>query len=235
MPDPSPNLFMGADLVDGCCPSPRPVDIAFLDRLLVCKFDRWDFNFEGEGLLPSAFRSSGFVLAVDGPQGLAGAPSATMRACEKIGGVAGKSPYDFPRTGIPFGGFVTSSVRLFATLWRSGAYHLHGFPPDPSHQATLIEVYPGKAWHILAKVLKEPPPSAKKQRLAGRLQRQSLLEAAGLRLPSGTTPTHDQLDAALAALIALRFANGECTRSDGVAPFWDESKQVLREGFIIYP
>jgi len=235
MLNPSPNLFIGVDLVDGCCPMPRPVDIAFVDRSLLCRFGRWDFNFDGKGLLPDALASPGFVLAIDGPQGLAGEVGATMRVCERMGGVAGKSPYDFPRTGIPFGDFVTSSVRLFASLWLSGRFHFYGLPPSTGHEATLIEVYPGKAWHILAKVLEEPSPSAKKQRLAGRLQRDRLLEAAGLRLPPGSAPTHDQLDAALAALIAYRFANGKSTRCDGIAPCWDASKRVLREGFIIYP
>ena len=136
--------------------------------------------------------------------------------------------------GVQFERFVQSSVRLFASLWRSRRFHLHGLPPPDTSQAALIEVYPGKAWHILATLLKMPPPTVKKQRSAGRLQRQRLLKAAGLRLPPRPTPTHDQLDAALAALISLRFANGECTRCDGVSPFWDESKQVLREGFIVY-
>src|SRR3990170_4884241 len=230
----TPGLFIGVDLIGGCRPTPRLVDIAFLDRSLTCEFDRWTFNFEGKGLMPNELAPPGFILAVDGPQGLAGEPDATMRVCEKIGGVAGKSPYDFPRAGVPFGGFVQSSVRLFASLWRSRRFHLHGLPPPDTSQAALIEVYPGKAWHILATLLKMPPPTVKKQRSAGRLQRQRLLKAAGLRLPPRPTPTHDQLDAALAALISLRFANGECARCDGVSPFWDESKQVLREGFIVY-
>lgn len=230
------DLFVGADLVDGCRPSPRLVDIAFLDRSLTCEFDHWTFDFGGKGLLPGALASPGFVLAVDGPQGLAGEAGATMRVCEKIGGGVGQSPYDFPRAGVPFGGFVQSSVRLFASLWLSGRFHLHGLPPADGPEATLIEVYPGKAWHILAGLLKMPPPTVRKQRLAGRLQRQVLLENAGIHLPPAIKPpTHDQLDAALATLIALRFANGECTRCDGAAPFWDESKQVLREGFIVYP
>jgi len=231
----TPGLFIGVDLIDGCRPTPRLVDIAFLDRSLTCEFDRWTFNFEGKGLMPNELAPPGFILAVDGPQGLAGEAGATMRVCEKIGGVAGKSPYDFPRASVPFGGFVQSSVRLFASLWLSGRFHLYGLPPPSAQEATLIEVYPGKAWHILATLLKMPRPTANKQRLAGRLQRQGLLETAGLRLPPGLTSTHDQLDAALAALIALRLANDECTRSDGVAPFWDESRQVLREGFIFYP
>jgi len=236
MPNPSTNLFIGVDLVDGGCPSPRLVDIAFLDRSLTCEFDCWAFNFEGKSLLPGALAPPGFTLAIDGPQGLAGEAGATMRVCEKIGGVAGKSPYDFPRTGFPFSGFVTSSVRLFASLWQSGRFQLHGLPPPVGSETTLIEVYPGRAWHILAGLVTRQYEErlVKKTRVEGRRQRQRLLEAAGLRLPAGSKPTHDQLDAALAALIAFRFAEGNSTQQ-GDPPFWDESKQVLREGFIVYP
>lgn len=215
-------------MVDGCKPSPKKVDIAFLDHSLVCTFATWDFDPQGRGLFPGQLRPPGFILAIDGPQGLAGSPGDGMRRCEKVGGVAGKSPYDFPSLDRPFAGFVVSSVRLFAALWQSGKFHLHGLPSSSTHQATLIEVYPGKAWTCLAKGL------AKKQRLEGRRQRQRLLEVRGVRLPSGGLPTHDQLDAALGALIAFLFAQGD-TIQEGTPPFWDASKQVLREGFIIYP
>jgi predicted RNase H-like nuclease len=134
---------------------------------------------------------------------------------------------------MPYSGFVASSIRLFAALWRSRRFHLHGFQAESTHEATLIEVYPGKAWVDLARLI-QMPLTEKKDRVEGRRQRQRLLEASQVRLPSGRLPTHDQLDAALAALIAFRFAEGETTQQ-GVSPFWDNSKQVIREGFIVYP
>jgi hypothetical protein len=228
-----PSLFIGLDMVDGCRPSPRKVDVAFLDRSLGCTFDQWDFDPKGKGLLPGQLGSPGFVLAIDGPQGLAGSPGDPMRICERAGGVAGKSPYDFPPLDRPFAGFIASSVRLFAALLQSGKFHLHGLPVSSSHEARLIEVYPGKGWADVAK-RNEIPLTEKKQRLEGRKQRQCLLEASEIRLPPGSVPTHDQLDAALAALTAFRFAEGEATEQ-GVSPFWDSSKQVIREGFIVYP
>src|SRR3989442_345122 len=120
------NLFVGVDMVDGCKLSPRAVDVAFLDRSLICTFDQWDFDPQGKGLFPGQLRPPGFTLAIDGPQGLAGSPGDTMRRCERVGGVAGKSPYNFPPRNVPFSGFVESSVRLFGALWQSGKFHLHG-------------------------------------------------------------------------------------------------------------
>lgn len=228
-----PTLFIGLDMVDGCRPSPRKVDVAFLDRSLVCTFDQWDFHPGGKGLFPGQLKPRGFILAIDGPQGLAGSPGDRMRKCERAGGAAGKSPYDFPPLNRPFAGFIVSSVRLFAALWQSRMFHLHGFQAEPAHQATLIEVYPGKAWADLARRV-QISLTEKKQRLEGRSQRQRLLEAVGIRLPGSGLPTHDQLDAALAGLIAFRFAAGR-TIQQGAPPFWDASKQVLREGFIVYP
>ena len=228
-----PSLFIGLDMVDGCRPSPRKVDLAFLDRSLVCAFDQWDFDPSGKGLFPGQLKPPGFVLAIDGPQGLAGSPGDPMRRCERAGGVAGKSPYDFPPLNRPFAGFIVSSVRLYVTLWQSGKFHLHGLPSSSTHEASLIEVYPGKAWADLAK-RRQIPLTEKKQRLEGRRQRQRLLEASGIRLSLSSLPTHDQLDAALAALIAFLFAEDKATEQ-GAQPFWDDAVQVLREGFIVYP
>jgi len=228
-----PSLFIGLDMVDGCRPSPRKVDLASLDRSLVCTFDQWDFDSSGKGLFPGQLGPAGFVLAIDGPQGLAGSPGDLMRKCERVGGVAGKTPYDFPPLDRPFAGFIVSSVRLFATLWQSGKFHLHGLPSSSSHEGSLIEVYPGKAWADLAKRT-QMLLTEKKQRSEGRRQRQRLLEASGIRLSLSSLPTHDQLDAALAALIAFFFAEGKATEQ-GTRPFWDDASHVLREGFIVYP
>ncbi len=228
-----PGLFIGLDMVDGCRPSPRKVDIAFLDRSGVCTFEQWDFDASGKGLSPGQLAPPGFVLAIDGPQGLAACIDDRMRRCEQAGRAAGKSPYAFPSLNKPYGGFVTSSIALFVALWRSSLFHLHGFPVEPTHQATLIEVYPGNAWRNLASSL-QVPLTAKKQRLEGRRQRKNILESAGILLPSDALPTHDQLDAALAALLASLFSEGKFTEQ-GEPPFWDDSAQVLREGFMIYP
>ncbi len=226
-------LYVGLDMVDGTKVPPRPVDWACLDDSLNCRFGQWDFNSEGKGLYPGELALAGFVLAIDGPQGLAGAPGRKMRECEREGGTPGKSPYDFPPPRQIFSGYLTSSIRLFATLWQSGLFHLHGMPREPSHQATLIEVYPGKAWPELA-TSTQMPLEGKKRSLQGRRERKAILGAAGLSLPSTGIPSHDQLDAALEAFIAYRFAAGRYVQH-GDPPVWDSTKGVLREGFIIYP
>lgn len=229
------NLFVGLDMVDGCRPSPRKVDLAFLDPSLTCTFGTWDFEPNADGLLPGDLAPPGFILAIDGPQGLARSPGESMRECERAGGVAGKSPYEFPPQSRPLGGFVVSSVKLFAALWQSNMFHLHGLPKAPSHQATLVEVYPGNAWPKLAEQSGMIQKSLKKKRLReGREQRLALLKQNRVGMPSNALPTHDQLDAALAALIALSFAQGRTTQQ-GAPPFWDGSKRTLREGFIVYP
>ena len=229
------NCFIGLDMVDGSRPEPRPADLAFMDRSLICEFDLWEFDPTGKGLLPNQLRPPGFVLAIDGPQGLAGSPGDTMRKAERVGGIAGKSPYDFPPRGSPYSGFVTSSIRLFAALWRTGKFHLHGLPPTANHEATLIEVYPGTAWHKLARLSKMDPRNLKRKTVReGREQRLRILERNGVRVVLGRLPNHDQLDAALAALTAARFAEGKTTE-EGTRPFWDESQHVLREGLISYP
>ena len=227
--------FVGLDMVDGCKPSPRRVDLAFLARSLDCTFGTWEFDPSGGGLLPDQLAPPGFVLAIDGPQGLARSPGQSMRECERVGGVAGKSPYEFPPLNKPYGGFVRSSVMLFAALWQSGKFHLHGTAAAPGDQASLIEVYPGRAWRRLADLSELDPKLLRNKRLReGRGQRLRLLERNGVGLPVDTLPTHDQLDAALAAFIAYRIVQVRTTQQ-GAPPVWDAAKRVLREGFIVYP
>lgn len=228
----SARVFVGLDMVDGSRPSPRPVDLALLDESLECAFEQWAFRCDGRGLFPDELGPPGFVLAIDGPQGLAGEPGKTMRECEREGGTPGKSPYDFPQSG-PYAGYVSSSVRLFAVLWRSRKFDLHGFAPSGTGEASLIEVYPGNAWKTMSQET-GLPLTVKKQRRKGRQERTEILAALGLRMPVRSLPTHDQLDAALAALTALRYTNDQF-RDEGTAPFWDGSRGVLREGFIVYP
>jgi len=169
---------------------------------------------------------------VDGPQGLAGAPGQSMRMCERELRTAGKCPYTFSPLGQPYAGFVRGSVELFYSLLQSGLFLLHGMSgPGPFG---LIEVYPGSAWPVLS----GGEPLEKKALLRGRRRRQRLLLQRGLRFPSDygadRPPTHDQLDAALAAYIGFLFWQGR-TVSCGAGPAEDLGAGVLREGFIVQP
>ncbi|MFW6150875.1 MAG: DUF429 domain-containing protein, partial [Chloroflexota bacterium] len=208
-------FFIGLDLSDPFARRKRPCTRAVLDPGLACSFEEWDYDTRGCGILPARAGSSGGVLAVDGPQGLAGTPGQSMRMCERELRTAGKSSYAFRPLGQPYAGFVRGSVELFYSLVHSGLFLLHGM--NGSGRFGLIEVYPGSAWPVLS----GGEPLEKKGALRGRRRRQHLLLQRGLRFPShcgpDRLPTHDQLDAALVAYIGFLFWRGR-TVSCGTEP-----------------
>jgi predicted nuclease with RNAse H fold len=165
------------------------------------------------------------VVAVDGPQGLA-APGRTVRVAERELRCAGKTPDVLPEPGsAPFAGFLRGSVLLFAALRARG---LGVFGEAPADRAVLLEVYPADLWKKWA-----GHALPKKQTAEGRRARWDLLRGQGLELPLGAGDiTHDQLDAAAAALAAYLWATGR-TNAWGEPPRWDEAAGVLREGLIV--
>ncbi len=184
--------YIGVDLTDGTVAKPRPVDVCgldFEDDALVARF--WTWTWEGPGLdaVVEELEAARCSL-LDGPQALATA-GARMRACEARVGAAGKTPDNLEETTRRvFGGFVRSSVEVFAAL------HAAGLPVSPAGVLGGVgEVYPGELWTRLSRGF------VKKTTSFGRAQRRAVLEACGVRF---TEPrlTHDQLDAALAALTA---------------------------------
>ena len=67
----------------------------------------------------------------------------------------------------------------------------------------------------------------------GRRARWDLLRGQGLELPKGPAEiTHDELDAAAAALAAYLWATGR-TNAFGEPPLWDPAAGALREGFLV--
>jgi hypothetical protein len=185
-------LYIGADLTDGTVRRPRPVDGCGLDLAdggLVARF--WTWRWEGSGIpgVVEELRSARCSL-LDAPQALAAA-GAQMRACERATGAAGKTPDDVAKTkGRVFGGFVRSSLELF------GALHGAGVRISPAGVIGGVgEVYPGELWMRLAGRL------AKKTTRLGREQRRAVLGVCSVRFGE-VLLTHDQLDAALAALVA---------------------------------
>jgi predicted nuclease with RNAse H fold len=99
------------------------------------------------------------------------------------------------------GSWMDVGIRLFAALRTAGH--------------SPLEVYPFGAFRTLA----ANRPLPKKQTPAGRHARAALLEAAGVAMPD--TSSHDCLDAAAAALVALHHLGGRATRAtcghDGTA------------------
>ena len=113
--------FVGVDLTDPAASAPRPCDIAVLDGELTCTFSQWDYREDGLSIVPAQVVGRPFVLAIDGPQGLAGEPGATVRESERSVNAPGRSPYELPSNGRPYAGFIAGSVRLFHALVTSGA------------------------------------------------------------------------------------------------------------------
>ncbi len=223
-------VFIGLDLTDPTAATPRKCDYAVLDSDLNCVFGQWTYKEDGAGIIPEPALGRSFILAVDGPQGLASDAGATMRESERLVNAPGHSTYDLPENGTPFAGFIAGSVRLFHHLVVSGSrFRLLGYDGAPASDATLLEVYPGAAWKLLA-----GQPLARKTSLEGRQQRVELLESLGVRLPESSPPTHDQLDAAMAAWTAYKFRRGEVTVM-GRAPELDDAAGVIREGYIVQP
>ncbi len=227
-------VFIGLDLADPTVNSPRPCDYAILNAELACEFGQWSYREDGAGIIPKPALGRSFILAVDGPQGLAGDPGATMREAERLVNAPGHSPYALPEEGAPFAGFIRGSVRLFHKLATSGSrFRLLGYDGMPPSDATLLEVFPGAAWKLLAT---DPLPA--KTTRAGREARAQLLADIGVRLPAAgapdSLPTHDQLDAAIAAWTAYKFWRGEVAMM-GRAPELDHAAGVVREGYIVQP
>jgi len=226
-------FYIGIDLSDPYARDKRNCTRAILGPDLECTFSEWKHDVTGFEIVPSELLNSQFLMAIDGPQGLAGSPERRMRLCEQQLRTAGKSPYYLPTPGTPYAGFVKGSAELFYSLYRSGRFCLYGMPEAEQTNTSLIEVYPGSAWPILAGTY-----LANKRLPAGRQSRYNLLINSGLvfspQFNIEQPPTHDELDAAAAAYIAYLFHH-EKTCKYGENPYEDKSMRTIREGFIIQP
>lgn len=223
-------FLIGLDLTDPYAAKKRRCDVAIVDPDLHCTFDDWAFDEGGSGIVPSRALGHSFLLAIDGPQGLAGEQGATMRKSERLVNAPGHTPYDLPEDGRPYQGLITGSVKLFHRLVTSGGrFRLLGLDGVPPSDANLLEVFPGAAWRTVAE---RPLPAKRTQE--GRTARFELLQRLGLTFDAGKLPTVDQLDAAMAAWVAHRF-DFEDVRIEGQAPELDDEAHVIREGYIVQP
>ena len=226
------SIFIGIDLSDPFAKRRRPCARATIGPKLSCMFDEWEYDVTGSQIVPDYILPTQFLIAIDGPQGLAGDPERTMRLSERLLAAAGKSPYAFRPIEQPYAGFVQGSVRLFHSLVRSQRLELYGLN-DAEVDANLIEVYPGAAW---PRISGQRLPS--KKTLAGRQSRYAVLMTLGITFSPKYTPevppTHDELDAAVAAYTAYLFSLGRTTKY-GQSPFEDARLGILREGWIIQP
>jgi len=222
--------YVGLDLTDPYAQRRRPCDLAILGPELDCTFDKWNYKVDGSGIVPARALGRSFILAIDGPQGLAGSVDALLRESERLVNAPGRTPYELPKSGKPYSGFIQGSVELFYRLVTSGSrFRLLGMEDVLPTDANLIEVFPGGAWKVIA-----ASPLPAKRSLDGRQARRELLESFDVTFPTGDLPTHDQLDATMAAWVAYAMHQG-CVSAEGVPPGLDENAGVVREGFIVQP
>ncbi|MEX2598938.1 MAG: DUF429 domain-containing protein [Dehalococcoidia bacterium] len=222
--------YIGLDLTDPTANKKRPCDVAVLTPELECSFSTWDYREDGSGIVPKKAIGKAFILAVDGPQGLAGDPGAYMRWSERQVNAPGRTPYELPTDGRPYTGLITGSVNLFSRLVASGSrFRLLGLDGISASDANLLEVFPGRAFRDVAGA--QLPA---KRTLEGRKARFELLRSLEIKFPNDKLPTTDQLDAAMAAWVAYCFDRGEA-RIEGQAPELDTATGVIREGYIVCP
>lgn len=235
--------FVGIDLTSAFAARPRPIDVAVLDDELNAKFTAvvWSAAEAVVGRDPAFLTqmlreqvpvksSERMVVAIDGPQGLATVGN-TMRACERTLGTPGRTPSNIPpaeEAGVPFQGYIRSSIDLFAGLVGTALWPLAGLNGVSNFDAGLWEVFPGAEWVVLAKRRLPLKTTA-----AGRQARRSLFEVLEVIFPTQAVPTADQNDALVGAYLAWCVHNRPSSvELVGVAPHAADGE--LREGFILH-
>jgi hypothetical protein len=223
--------YVGVDLTDRYSKSCRNVDVCGLTprstEKLIATFWYWRWDVP-PGILDVTMIVEELrkcrTAMLDGPQALAA--NTLLRACESAAGAAAKTPYARPALNQFCGGFVCSSLDLFAALAQAGM----NISPL-KFLGGVCEVYPGHIWRILSGCV-----IPKKSTREGRLVRKRILEAFGVsNLPA--LPKHDQNDACLAALLAAAADNavpGVTVKGIGVDLF-EDSDGTLREGLMVIP
>ena len=221
--------YLGVDVTDRYSDSARPMDVCGLEircGKLIPHFWTWRWTPPGlidvRGLLPEIAAAAAVML--DGPQGLARVGHG-IRACEKALAAAGKTADVRPPASQPYGGFIASSLDLFA------AFHTAKLFLAPEVPTRLYEVYPAAIWTRLARRLPN------KRRSTGRQARGAILRTLGVDLPE-TALTHDELDACAAALLAAATdarIQGISVAAVGNPVYWDPDAACLREGKIVVP
>ncbi len=220
---------IGLDLTDPYTANPRDVDVAIVDaagqcdfRLLPCptastSVTAWLSSVTGSP-------SSGDLLVIDGPLGLA-ASGAPMRECERLLGTPGKTPDTLPVPGSkPFAGYVRGSVELAQALVAAG-WKPAGPDGVAATAATMLESFPGGTWTLLAGARMPHKATA-----AGIAARRRLLSQMGLTF-ARTPRTHDELDAALCAWLGWTLRRDP--RVTTVGQPCSQASGCLREGVIL--
>ena len=227
-----PMPYLGVDLTSRYGNPPRPVDVCALRPEprggLQAFWWQWHWDQTDTPLqlapLLDELRTARSVM-VDGPQALA-ARGRRVRVSERLCRAAGKTPDRLPPDGMPYAGFIRSSVEWFAAI------HAVGLTVSPPHSlGGVCEYYPGEGWVRLSQ--RRLP---NKRSAVGRKVRQDLLRRYGVRFPRGAAPGHDELDACLGALLAAA-ADGAVAGLgiETVGLALQAGTHGLREGPIVLP
>jgi hypothetical protein len=235
--------FVGIDLSSAFAANPRPIDIAVLDQGLNASFYFMEWpDAETVTNRNAVFTRPIFdlirednervVIAIDGPQGLA-VDGNKMRTCERILNAPGRTPSVLPppaENGVPFQGFIRSSIDFFAGMINSNPQrHLAGLNGVERIDADLFEVFPGSEWVVLANC-KLP----KKTTIDGRVQRRALFQNLHINFLNADIPTPDQNDALIGAYLAWCVHNRETVVDLVGVPPTQSNDDEIREGFILH-
>jgi hypothetical protein len=221
--------YLGIDVTDRFSKAARPMDVCGLEMRgnnIIAHFWVWKWEpgdrINVATVLPEVRAARSLML--DAPQGLAQV-GCSIRCSERRLGAAGKTADARPPLTQPYGGFIGSSLDLFA------AFRFAGLAISPTSMLGICEVYPAAIWTRLARRIPN------KHRSAGRKARVAILQHLGVALPTAT-PTHDQLDACAAALVGAA-ADGRVPGMKvipvGDPVWWDATHECHREGPIMIP
>jgi hypothetical protein len=223
--------YIGADLTDRYSVHCRDIDVCGLTPSgsgFRASFWHWNWDRAPLPLNVAAVAKelqAARVAMLDGPQALA-SKGRTLRVCERQSAAVGKTPDVRPTLRKPFAGFICSSLELFAAL------RDNGIAVSPPVVGGVSEVYPGHIWPTISGARPLPQKSTE----LGRLARRLILEALGItELPR--LPTHDQNDAAIAAMLAAA-ADNQVAGVDAVylgEPLSVDLDGTLREGPMVVP
>ena len=138
--------FIGIDLADPTVENPKPATVAVLSPELECSFGTWEYAEDGRGIVPPAVLGKPFMIAIDGPQGLAADPDATARVSERLVNAPGRTLHTMPegRQAVRRPHYRRGAPLLRNSCAAARAFRLLGLDDVPMREANLMEVLPAR-------------------------------------------------------------------------------------------
>src|ERR1051326_4142576 len=175
------------------------------------------------------------IVLLDGPQGWNDPESRLphCRECERALNTPAKTGIQGVVKPAPYTAFVEFSIGVFGQLVKRGAT-LASSPQLTSTQSLLaLESFPNAAWQKLG-IKPLPAKSRCKSSVEISTRTGELSERFGIEMPD-VLPTHDQLQALVAAMAGKAIVEGQSNAyaGYGVPPF--KKDETVLEGFIFTP